>query len=121
METRADILIVDDDEGTRQTLTLILRKKGYATEAAGTGQEALTKARARFFNLALLDLRLPDTEGVELIAPLKALHPDIAVLMVTGYASQQTAIQALNAGAAGYLTKPVEMDEALAKIRDVLE
>ncbi len=121
METTADILIVDDDESTRQTLTLILGKQGYVTETAGTGQEALAKAWAQCFDLTLLDLRLPDVEGVELLAPLKALRPDMAVLMITGYASQQTAIQALNDGAEGYLTKPVEVDEALAKIRDVLE
>jgi PAS domain S-box-containing protein len=115
------ILIVDDDEGTRKTLALILHKKGYETETAATGQEALEKARERNFNLALLDIRLPDMEGGDLIAPLREMQPDLAVIMVTGHASVGTAVQALNAGASGYVTKPVNVDELLAMAREALE
>jgi signal transduction histidine kinase/DNA-binding response OmpR family regulator len=115
------ILIIDDDEGTRRSLELVLGAHHYTTAAAATGLEALTKAQTQVFNLAIVDLRLPDVDGVELIGPLKALHPDIAILIVTGYASQKSAIRALNLGAAGYLAKPLDMDEALAKMRDVLE
>ncbi|MGA9349292.1 MAG: response regulator [Anaerolineae bacterium] len=115
------ILIVDDDENICRSLRLIFKKKGYEVETAGTGREALEKAQERFFNLALLDIRLPDTAGIELLAPLKELHPDMAVILVTGYASLETAVQALHEGALAYITKPLNMDEVLATVREALE
>ncbi|MBS1251651.1 MAG: Cyclic di-GMP phosphodiesterase response regulator RpfG [Anaerolineales bacterium] len=121
MEDTPRILIVDDDESSCRSLTRIFDKTGYETETAGTGREATEKAQARFFNLALLDIRLPDMEGVELIAPLQELHPDMVVIMVTAYASAETAVQALNEGASAYVTKPLNMDAVLATIREALE
>jgi DNA-binding NtrC family response regulator len=121
MSDKERILIVDDDVSTRRTLTLIFEKKEFEVETAGTGREALEKVQERPFNLALLDIRLPDVEGVELLAPLKDAQPDIALIMVTGYASVKTAVRALNDGAAGYITKPVDLDEVLAKVSYALE
>jgi PAS domain S-box-containing protein len=121
MDDEANILIVDDDESTCRMLSLIFRKKGYATETAGTGREALEKVQGRSFNVALLDVRLPDVDGLELLSPLKALHPDMALILVTGHASLQSVVAALNDGAAGYITKPLDLDEVLAKVRDILE
>jgi PAS domain S-box-containing protein len=115
------ILIVDDDESTRRSLSLIFGKKGYEAETAATGQEAIEKAQGSFFHLALLDVKLPDMEGVELIAPLEDLHPDMLVIMVTAYASLETAVQTLNAGASAYITKPLNMDEVLVTVREALE
>jgi diguanylate cyclase (GGDEF)-like protein/PAS domain S-box-containing protein len=121
MDERDRILIVDDNESARRSLRFIFSKKGYEVESAETGREAIEKAQGGFFNLALLDIRLPDMEGVELLAPLKELHPDIAVILVTGYASLKTAVQALNNGASGYITKPFDMDDVLSKAKGVLE
>ena len=121
MDEKESILIVDDDESTRRSLTLVFGKKGYETETAGTGQEAIEKARERFFNLALLDIRLPDMEGLELLAPLKEIHPDMVVIMATAYASVETAIRALNEGASAYIHKPLNMDAVLATVSNVLE
>jgi diguanylate cyclase (GGDEF)-like protein/PAS domain S-box-containing protein len=121
MDEKERILIVDDDESARRSLKLIFRKKGYEVEMAGTGRDAIEKAQGGFFNLALLDIRLPDTAGIELLAPLKELHPDMAVILITGYASLKTAVQALNDGASGYITKPLNVDEVLSKARDVFE
>ncbi len=121
MEEKAHILIVDDDESTRKSLSLIFKKKGYETHTAGTGKEALAAVTGKFFNLALLDIRLPDILGIELIKPLKEINPDIAVIMATGFASLDTSVRALNEGAAGYITKPLNMDEVLGKVADVLE
>ena len=115
------ILIVDDDENICRSLALIFAKKGYETEMAGTGREVLEKARGRFFNLALLDIKLPDMEGIELLAPLKTMYPDIALIIITGYASLETAVRALNEGASAYITKPLNMDEVLATVREALE
>ena len=121
MDEKERILIVDDDKSTRRSLSLIFGKKGYETEAVGTGREAIEKAQERFFNLALLDIRLPDVEGIGLLAPLKEIHPDMVVIMVTGYASLETAVRALNEGASAYTTKPLNMDEVLATVEGALE
>lgn len=121
MNEQETILIVDDDENTRKSLSLIFNKKGYETETAGTCQEAIDKAQERFLNLALLDVRLPDMEGVALLATLKAMHPDMVIIMATAYASLETAVQALNKGASAYITKPLNMDEVLAAVREALE
>lgn len=117
----ASILIIDDDESTCKSLSLILKRKGYETDVAGTGNEALAKAKKRRFNLVLLDIRLPDIEGVEVLASLKALYPDMMAIMVTGYASVETAVRALKEGAAAYVMKPLDMDSVLAAVREALE
>jgi PAS domain S-box-containing protein len=115
------ILVVDDDEGARRTLTLILERKGYDVVTASTAQKALKAADDGRFNVGLLDIRLPDVKGVELLSPLQERHPDMELIMVTGYASSETAIRALNEGATAYITKPLNMDEVLAEVRKVLE
>ena len=121
MDEKERILIVDDDESTRKSLSLIFERKGYEAEAVETGQEALEKTQKRFFNLALLDIQLPDGEGIDLIAPLKELHPDMAVIMTTAYASLETAVRAMNEGASAYINKPLNMDKVLATVGEVLE
>jgi diguanylate cyclase (GGDEF)-like protein/PAS domain S-box-containing protein len=121
MDEKKRILIVDDNESMCRSLRLVFEKKGYETETAETGREAIEKVQGRFFNLAFLDINLPDMEGTELLPPLKETHPDMAVILVTGHASLKTAMQALNNGASGYITKPLDMDEVLSKARDVLE
>ena len=120
-DEKESILIVDDDESILKSLALILEKKGYEPETAVTGREAIEKVRERFFNLAFLDIRLSDMEGVELLAPFKELHPEMVVIIVTGYASLETAVRALNEGAAAYITKPLNMDEVLITVREGLE
>ena len=121
MGESAHILVVDDDEGICTTLRLIFEKSGYETETAGTGGEAIEKAKERFFNAVLLDIRLPDMEGMELLTSLKEMHADMAVLVVTGHASLESAVEALNAGASAYVIKPLNMDDVLNTVREVLE
>ncbi|MFQ5593168.1 MAG: GAF domain-containing protein [Anaerolineae bacterium] len=120
-EDKPRILVVDDDESTRTTLALIFGEKGYQTETAGTGQAALEKAGEHFFNLALLDIKLPDMSGLDVLARLKEAHPDMVMVMATAYASLETAVQALHEGASAYVTKPLNMDEVLATVRQALE
>jgi two-component system response regulator PilR (NtrC family) len=121
MHSKERLLIVDDDEGTRRSLSLILGKKGYETETAATGREAIEKAQRRFFDVGLLDVRLPDMEGTQLVSPLKGMHPDMAVILVTAFASAETPVQALNEEAWAYITKPLNMDAVLATVREALE
>jgi putative nucleotidyltransferase with HDIG domain len=121
LEDKARILIVDDDQNAQKILKLIFEKREYSVESAFTGSEALSFARDRAFNLALLDIRLPDMDGVALVATLKELQPDIEVVMVTGFASIETAVRALNEGARAYITKPFNMEDVLAKAKDLIE
>lgn len=121
MDEKKSILIVDDDESTRRSLSLILGKKGYETETTGTGRGALEKAKRRFFNVALLDINLPDMEGVELLMPLKKMHPDMIVFMITGYPSLETSVRTSLEGALAYITKPLNMDTVLTAVREALE
>jgi PAS domain S-box-containing protein len=120
-EKKKSILIIDDDESTRKSLTLIFSKKGYEIETVETGHEALEKVKEKFFNLVLVDIKLPDMEGIDLIIPLKEIHPDMAVIMVTAFASMETVMRALNLGASAYITKPLNMEEVFVTVRENLE
>lgn len=121
MNSQECILIVDDEESQRKTLSFILKKKGYLIETAGTGKEALDITSKKVINLVFLDINLPDAEGIELISPLKQINPDIAIIMVTGYASIENTVLSMNAGASGYLVKPINNDQMLEKVHDLLE
>jgi signal transduction histidine kinase len=121
MDPKESILIVDDDASICATLARILVRKGYETDTAATGRKALEKIRGRSFNLTLLDIRLPDVVGMDLLRRLRESQPDMAVILVTAYASIQTATQALKEGAAAYIIKPVDTDEMLAAIRQALD
>jgi len=121
MDERERILVIDGDRSFRASLTLILKEKGFETETAETGRKALRKAQETFFNLAILDLGLPDMDGVELLALLKEIQPDVELIVVTDLASLETAVQSLNEGASAYITKPLNMNVVLPTIRQVLE
>lgn len=118
---RPRILVVDDDPGARKTLSLILERKGFDVVTAGTAREALEKADDGFVNVGLLDIRLPDGKGIELLKPLHERHPGMESIVVTGYASTETAMRALNAGATAYITKPLNIDEVLAEVRRIVD
>jgi DNA-binding NtrC family response regulator len=105
------VLIVDDDENICRSLSVILRKEGYETEAVPTGREALQRARERFFDAVLLDVKLTDMEGVDLISPLKEAHPATAIIVISAYDEPDTVRQALAEGASTYLPKPFAMKD----------
>ncbi|HPT96452.1 MAG TPA: SpoIIE family protein phosphatase [Armatimonadota bacterium] len=117
----ANILIVDDEEYARTTLMDVLEEMGYRVQGAGTGAEALALARATLFDIALLDLRLPDMKGTDLLTQMKSICPETACIMVTAYASLDTSLYALNQGASGYVQKPFEMPEIIRVIREQIE
>jgi DNA-binding NtrC family response regulator len=120
-EIKHRILIVEDDENIRKTMENILQQRGYETDTAKTGQEAEQKAKVRFYNLALLDIKLPDMEGTQLLAKLHENTPKMVKIMVTGYPSLENAMEALNQGADAYVTKPVKPEKILALIKEKLE
>jgi DNA-binding response OmpR family regulator len=115
------ILVVEDDESTRKSLQLIFKEKGYLVDSAGSGEEALRLLDKTNYNLAIVDIRLPDTVGTALLPSFKDHNSQISIIMVTGYASLETAVQALNEGAEAYITKPVNVELVLATIRRVFE
>lgn len=117
MSESARILVVDDEESIRKTMAAILQKNGYAVDTAQNGREAIEKSNASFYNLALIDIRLPDMEGTQLLTDMKETTPKMVKIIVTGYPSLQNAIAAVNNGADSYLLKPVNIDSLLATIQ----
>jgi DNA-binding NtrC family response regulator len=115
------ILVVDDDESIRSTVKAILEEEGYQVDLASTGQEAIQKTKENKYNVALLDIRLPDIEGVELLGLLKEGIPRIRKIMVTGYPSIQNSVAAVNKRADAYLIKPVDPDNLLAVVEEQIK
>lgn len=115
------ILVVDDDESIRSTVKAILQEEGYTVDIASTGQEAIQKSKDNKYNVALLDIRLPDIEGVELLELLKEGVPRIRKIMVTGYPSIQNSVAAVNKRADAYLIKPVDPDNLLAVVEEQIK
>jgi DNA-binding NtrC family response regulator len=119
--SETSILVVDDETGNRDTLADILTEMGYRVETAATGRQALDKVRDRYFHAAILDIRLPDMLGTDVLAQLKQLHPDTACLMITGYASLQSCVHSLDAGAVAYIIKPLRIERITTVLAEALE
>lgn len=115
------ILIVDDDPRLRATLTDILRLKGFFPLDVGVGAEALQRAQENSLDAAVIDLRLEDMSGLDLLRRLKACVPEIECIVLTGHASQASAIEAINSGAFAYLQKPFDMEQLLLLLRRAVE
>ncbi|MGZ4851359.1 MAG: response regulator [Candidatus Bathyarchaeia archaeon] len=121
MDRNTKILVIDDDENIRNTMKTILEDEGYLVDLAANGSEAIEKTQKTAYNIALLDIRLPDIEGVELLKLMKDPTPRTRKIMVTGYPSMQNAITALNKNADAYLIKPVNVEKLLKTIKDQLQ
>lgn len=121
MGERARILVIDDDESIRKTITSILEEKGYTVDAAENGKEAIRKSKARFYNLALIDIRLPDMEGTKLLTAMRETVPKMVKIIVTGYPSLHNAVEAVNKGADAYVLKPFNVEKTLKIIEKQLE
>jgi DNA-binding NtrC family response regulator len=120
MGEKARILVVDDDDGIRKAMEINLEEEGYVVETAETGMAALKKVSSAFYNLALIDIRLGDMDGIDLLELINERCPEMVKIMITGYPTLKNAIEAVNKGADGYILKPVKFDELLAKIKDFL-
>ena len=118
---RTNILVVDDDAAIRMTLSKILEKEGYLVETAESGRKAIRMSNERFFNVALIDIRLPDIEGTKLLEKLKRTEPKMVKIIVTGYPSLKNAVEAVNKGADGYVLKRFDAGELLAMIEEHLK
>jgi DNA-binding NtrC family response regulator len=118
--TRKSILVVDDDPNICKVLSTNLKAKGYVVKCANTGKKAIEMSKDEHFNLALVDIRLPDIEGTKLLDKLMAI-PKMTKIIITGYPSIDNAIEAVNKGADAYIVKPLDMKKVLKTVEEKLK
>ncbi|PVX25852.1 MAG: hypothetical protein CW691_03275 [Candidatus Bathyarchaeum sp.] len=121
MNSATRILVIDDDEIICETLSAALKDEGFVVDTAENGKEAIAKSHANFYNLAIVDWRLPDIEGTKLLGELKETTPKMAKILLTGYPSMSNAIEAVNNRADSFLVKPVRFEKLLEKIKELLK
>ena len=115
------ILVVDDEPAQRELVRGFLRKQGFDVAEAGGGREAVARFKQEPFDLVLTDMRMPDLSGLDVLEAVRSMSPETAVMIVTAYGTIETAVSAVKAGAADYLTKPLNLDELLHRIHRVRE
>ncbi len=119
--TAPRVLVVDDEQSMRDMLRIVLRRDGYHVLVARNGNEALEFLRREPVDLLLSDIKMPDVTGVDVLRAAKDLNRDIIAIMMTAFASTETAVEALRLGATDYFTKPFSMDELRLKVRQHFE
>jgi len=115
------LLIVDDEPLIRQSLYEIFRIEGYQADMAQSGEEALEKIEANKFDIILTDLKLPQMSGIDLLVKSKELSPETEVILITGYGTIESAVDAMKRGAYEYITKPINDDEVKLLIDTIIE
>ncbi|MBL6966309.1 MAG: hybrid sensor histidine kinase/response regulator [Anaerolineales bacterium] len=121
METSGKILIVDDEVGIHRGVQRALEPQGYSIETATTIEEGLQKIRQAKFDLVLLDVMLPDGRGIDLVAPAHADDPNLVIVIITGYATVELAVDAIKQGAYDFIAKPFSADMLLLTVRQGME
>jgi DNA-binding NtrC family response regulator len=111
------VLIIDDEAAIRESLQTLLEMDGYAVETAPTGEQGLARIGQQAFDLVLLDLALPDRNGMDLLAELRALDPQLSVIMITAYGTVENAVRAMQSGASNFVQKPWDNEKLLADVR----
>jgi FixJ family two-component response regulator len=119
--TKASVLIVDDEQDIRELLCDSLSEEGYLCSTIPKGQDALTKLKTESFSVVLLDIRLPDISGMEILTAIHSLHLDTAVIMLTCINSLDLAVEAMKCGAVDYIVKPFTLDKITSSIQKALE
>jgi DNA-binding response OmpR family regulator len=114
------LLLVDDEEGFVNVLAKRMARRDIKVTGVLTGTEALQVLRKKDFDIAVLDLKLGDMDGIEVLKIIKKMAPDIPVIMLTGHGSEQAAEEGLKYGATDYLTKPCDLGELIAKINKAI-
>ncbi len=114
------VLLVDDESGFTNVLAKRMKKRGLETVSASGGAEAIRKLRAEDFDVAVLDLKMEDMDGIEVLQVFRKMVPEMPVIMLTGHGSETAAREGMRSGASDYLLKPCDLDELIAKIREVI-
>ncbi|HDL53190.1 MAG TPA: sigma-54-dependent Fis family transcriptional regulator [Proteobacteria bacterium] len=120
--SKYSVLVVDDESSQRELLEMVLVEDGCSVETASNGEEAVEKVSERFFNLIVMDLSMPGIGGLQALKQIKEISPSAQVLIVTAYASVDSAVEAMRSGALNYLTKPIDLEELkvqVAKTREI--
>jgi DNA-binding NtrC family response regulator len=117
---RIRLLLVDDEEGFVNVIANRMAKRGVDTTKALNGTEAIQALRRKDFDVAVLDLKMEDMDGIEVLKVFKKMVPEMPVIMLTGHGSERAAKEGLQHGAFDYLTKPCELDELVQKIREAV-
>ena len=112
------IMLVDDEERFLATTQKVLRRKGYEVLTAQSGQEALEKLKTGIIHVVILDVKMPGMDGVATLKEIKKRYPLVEVIMLTGHATVESAVEGLKAGANDYLVKPADMDELIEKAKE---
>jgi len=115
------ILVADDEKSMREFLEIMLKKEGYKVTLASNGEEVIKLIEKEIFDLALVDIRMPRQDGLSALKKIKSVSPETIVIMITAYASADTAIKAMKEGAYDYITKPFKIDEIKMIIQNALE
>ena len=115
------ILVIDDDKTIRLTIAAILQAEGFTVDVAETGKEAIEKSNAKTYNLALIDIRLPDIMGTDLLTKFRETVPPMVKIIVTGFPALQNAIEAVNKGANAYILKPADPEKLVNTVRTWLK
>jgi DNA-binding NtrC family response regulator len=113
---RLNILVVDDQSSVRELLKAVLESDGHGVEAASDGKTAVERLRVGFHDLVVMDIRMPGIDGVEALRRMREVSPETGVVMMTAYASVETAVEAMKLGAFDYVTKPIDIDEVRAVV-----
>jgi len=119
--TKDKILVADDEKSMREFLDIMLKKEGYRVTLASNGEEVIRLIEKDIFDLALVDLRMPKQDGLSVLRRIKTVSPETIVIVITAYASADTAIKAMKEGAYDYITKPFKIDEMKLVIQNALE
>lgn len=115
------ILIIEDDSLIRESMSEVLSMDSYHVEMAGNAQEGFQKLQNKAFDMALVDMRLPDSGGIEILKKAKDKYPELDIVMMTGFGTVETAVEAMKMGARDYLTKPINDDELRILIRRIFD
>ena len=114
------VLIVDDEQEIVRLCAVILAGEGYVTEGVSSGWEALMRLEAEAFDLLIVDIKMPEMDGLELLRRARDLEPNLTTIVITGYATMDRAIEALNSGARRFVLKPFGVEELLSAVEDAM-
>lgn len=118
---KPNVLIIDDEIGMCETLEDILEEHNFAAESAYDGKTGLKKIKKKKFNAVILDLKLPDLNGIKVLEKIKKYSPETEVVIITAYATLENAVEAINKGAYSYITKPIDVNELINFLKKAIE
>jgi len=120
IQNKIRLLLVDDEEGFVNVLSKRMSKRGFTVSDANSGSEAIQILRKQDFDVVVLDLKMEDMDGIEVLRIIKKMVPDLPVIMLTGHGSEEASKEGLKLGAVDYLTKPCELEDLISKIHEAV-